>query len=129
MRAYDPSLPLIAIHIPKTGGVSIQQIYKEWFGDGFLTHYKEKGGSLPERHDLPSIQSQLTPTVVYGHFNKLRKFGIEQYYPEVEQGKTFVATDSLKLNSASFKNVKTASNAWAWTTSTCSTAASAQGSW
>jgi len=85
MRVYDPNLPLIAIHIPKTGGTSVQQLYKRWFGNGFLAHYKKADGSLPDKRNLSTIFSEHTSIVVYGHFNKLRKFGIEQYYPEVEQ--------------------------------------------
>jgi hypothetical protein len=84
MREYDPNLPLIAIHVPKTGGSSIRELYKEWFGTGFLAHYR-KDGNLPQKRNLSSIHSKKTPVVVYGHFNKLRNFGIEQYYPEVKQ--------------------------------------------
>lgn len=84
MREYDPNFPLIAIHVPKTGGTSIRQLYKEWFGDGFLTHYK-KGGNLPQKHNLLARKAEMTPIVVYGHFNKLKQFGIEHYYPEVKQ--------------------------------------------
>jgi hypothetical protein len=85
MRMYDPSLPLIAIHIPKTGGVSVRQLYQEWFGNGFFEHYKGKGAGFPEKRDLASVSSKPTSVVVYGHFNRLRRLGIEQYYPEVEQ--------------------------------------------
>jgi hypothetical protein len=84
MRDYDPNQPLIAIHIPKTGGSSMKELYKDWFKTGFLTHYK-KGGELPVKHNLSFKHSKETPVVVYGHFNKLRNFGIESYYPDVEQ--------------------------------------------
>ena len=90
MRVYDPNLPLIAIHIPKTGGSSVQQLYKEWFGNGFLAHYKQADGSLPDKRNLSTLFGEHTSIVVYGHFNRLRKFGIEQYYPEVEQFVTIV---------------------------------------
>ena len=89
MRDYDPSQPLIAIHIPKTGGTSVRQLYEEWFGDGFLTHYKQ-GKTLPPKHDLSSAHWGKAPTVVYGHFNKIRTFGIEAYYPEVKQFTTIL---------------------------------------
>ncbi len=84
MREYDPNLPLIAIHIPKTGGSSVKQLYKKWFKTGFLPHYKRRG-KLPRKHDLSCKHSNKTPVVVYGHFNKLRGFGIEDYYPEAKQ--------------------------------------------
>ncbi len=72
------------MHIPKTGGSSIKELYKEWFETGFLAHYR-KDGTLPRKHNLTSKHSNKTPVVVYGHFNKLREFGIEHYYPEAKQ--------------------------------------------
>ena len=62
----------------------MKELYKDWFKTGFLTHYK-KGGELPVKHNLSFMHSKETPVVVYGHFNKLRNFGIESYYPDVEQ--------------------------------------------
>ncbi|MCP4128260.1 MAG: sulfotransferase family protein [Gammaproteobacteria bacterium] len=84
MREYDPDLPLIAMHIPKTGGSSIKELYKQWFKTGFLPHYKRRG-KLPRKHNLSRKHSAETPVVVYGHFNKRREFGIEHYYPEAKQ--------------------------------------------
>jgi hypothetical protein len=84
MREYNPKDPLIAIHIPKTGGTSIRDLFREWFGSGLLTHYKSKD-ALPTRHDLSCIQDSNIPIAIYGHFNQLRNFGITQYYPMVNQ--------------------------------------------
>ena len=84
MRYYDQSLPLIAIHIPKTGGTSVRKIFEGWFLEGLLAHYK-RGENLPLKHNLSYMHSRELPIVVYGHFNTLRNFGIEQYYPEAKQ--------------------------------------------
>jgi len=84
MREYNPKEPLIAIHIPKTGGTSVRELFSEWFGSGLVAHYKSKDG-LPSRHDVKSMQSDSLPIVIYGHFNHLRNFGIAQYYPDVNQ--------------------------------------------
>ncbi len=84
MRDYDSALPLIAIHIPKTAGTSVRKIYENWFQSGFLKHYKTPTG-LPQKHDLHVLQSNERSTVIYGHFNKVRQFGVEDYYPEIEQ--------------------------------------------
>lgn len=80
MRNYDKNKPLIAIHIPKTGGHSFREILKKWFKENFLRHYfDEKRNKMPERHELrPGI-------CICGHFNKKRNFGIQDYYPGVDQ--------------------------------------------
>jgi hypothetical protein len=84
MREYNPKEPLIAIHIPKTGGTGVRELFSEWFGSGLITHYKGKHG-LPDRHDLCSMKNDNLPIALYGHFNQLRNFGITQYYPDVNQ--------------------------------------------
>lgn len=86
MRAYDCNKPLIHIHIPKTGGTSIKEIYKKWFNNGLLFHYKSaQDGSIPKKHDLETLQTPNTAICIYGHFNKKQNFGIQDYYPEVKQ--------------------------------------------
>lgn len=78
MRPYDPTQPLISLHIPKTAGTSLTAVLREWFPDGrLLLHYM--GDGPPERHDLHG------PVCVHGHFNGARGFGIWQYYPQATQ--------------------------------------------
>jgi len=84
MAVYDPALPLIAIHIPKAAGSSVQTIYRRWFGAGFLDHYFH-GGPPPPRRRLEAPPATDRPVVLYGHFNRLRGMGIEDRYPEVTQ--------------------------------------------
>lgn len=83
---YDRNLPLIVIHIPKAGGQSCEKIFKAWFGDGLLRHYyNEAKGSMPNKHNLLGKHSKENPILLYGHFNRLRGFGVEDYYPEISQ--------------------------------------------
>jgi hypothetical protein len=86
MRAYDPGSPLIFLHVPKTGGTSLREIFRGWFGTGLLEHYAgAHDGSLPVRHDVSALLSASRPVVIYGHFNRGRRFGVDDYYPEVRQ--------------------------------------------
>ena len=86
MRSYDSNLPLFFIHIPKAAGTSTQKIFSTWFGTGLLKHYyDEYSGTMPQKYDINQIHSPETPVVVYGHFNRLRYFGVEHYYPNAQQ--------------------------------------------
>lgn len=84
MKDYDPSLPLIAIHVPKTAGTSVRNIYEDWFRSGFLEHYITPP-EQPKKYDLNALHSRERPVVVYGHFNSKKNFGVQDVYPEVEQ--------------------------------------------
>lgn len=84
MKTYDPSEPLIGLHIPKTGGTSLREILQEWFSNKQLfLHYRTPPG-LPEPHSLKGA------TCAYGHFNGRRGFGVADYYPQVQQFFCFV---------------------------------------
>ncbi len=83
MRSYDPSKPLIFSHIPKTAGTSVREMFSKWFGSNLLLHYKDK--SRPPVHDLGNPPEPGKSVGVYGHFNRDRGFGIEKYYPQVDQ--------------------------------------------
>lgn len=103
MRAYDINQPLIVIHIPKTAGTSTEQIFRGWFGDGFLRHYfDEVKSKMPEKYDLLKMHSREKPILLHGHFNKLRHFGIEDYYPEVSQFITVLRDPFEQLVSSYF---------------------------
>jgi hypothetical protein len=83
MKAYDPSAPLISLHIPKTGGTSLFRILQGWFGDKLIRHYAHNGVP-PQRHALTG------PICVHGHFNAAAGVGVPQYYPQAEQFMTFL---------------------------------------
>ena len=85
MRSYDPGAPLVFIHIPRCGGTSLSAILKKWYGSGFLTHYYlQEEGRMPTRHE------ERPGTCIYGHFNRDRGFGTEDYYPDAVQFATFL---------------------------------------
>jgi hypothetical protein len=85
MKRYDPKEPLIFIHIPRCGGTSLGFVLRDWFGTGFLRHYYlQDEGKMPERHDAGP------GTCIYGHFNRERGFGTEDYYPHAVQFATFL---------------------------------------
>lgn len=78
MRPYSPDQPLISLHIPKTAGISVRKLLEGWFpGSALQLHYN--GGQLPKRHIL------MPGMCVHGHFNAMRGFGVQQYYPEAPQ--------------------------------------------
>jgi len=86
VRYYDSSQPLIVIHIPKAAGSSSKEIFKSWFSDNFHQHYfNEKEGLMPKKIDIFKLNSSKVPLCLHGHFNKLRKFGVEDYYPSANQ--------------------------------------------
>ncbi len=90
MKTYDPSRPLVSLHIPKCAGTSFQAVLRTWFGRRLYDHYlDEKTGKPARRHRL---KSRLSPTrwkhgvCVHGHFNKRRPgSALREYYPEVDQ--------------------------------------------
>ena len=86
MIEYDRSQALIFIHVPKAAGTTTKRVFKTWFGDNLLEHYfNERTGQMPQRYDLDRLHNADHPVVVYGHFNRLRGFGVRDYYPDVNQ--------------------------------------------
>jgi len=80
MKAYDRGKPLFSLHIPKCAGTSIKTILQDWFGDGLRLHYyNEQLNRMPPRYRLKG------GICIHGHFNKDRKLGILDYYPEADQ--------------------------------------------
>ena len=91
MKTYNPNKPLIHIHVPKTGGVTVREIYKSWFGNGLFFHYFSVADQmLPKKQDLDVLSADNKQACLFGHFNRARDFGIEHYYPEVDQFITIV---------------------------------------
>lgn len=85
MITYDPSQPLIFIHVPKCAGTSVRPIVKTWFGAGFHHHYElHTIGETPLPIDF-STQPADVPQIIYGHFNSSLRLGIRDQYPEVRQ--------------------------------------------
>jgi len=79
MIPYNATKPLISLHIPKCAGQTFRQLLEQWFGNRFFAHYFQQHQSPPPKHPLkPGI-------CIHGHFNQSRGFGVEDYYPEVDQ--------------------------------------------
>lgn len=77
---YNPSDPLVSLHIPKTGGTAVYNAFKTWFGDHFHPHYfDEPTATMPKKIPFKG------PVCIHGHFNKKRQFGVFDYYPEARQ--------------------------------------------
>lgn len=112
MNTYDPSAPLIFIHVPKAAGTSVKAVFREWFGKGLVEHYyDERKGRMPERHDLDRLRMAGLSPVVYGHFNRHRGFGVEDYYPDVGQFVT-VLRDPFELSVSHYYFTRRAGKEW-----------------
>lgn len=91
MIEYQRHEPAIFIHVPKTAGTSVRQIFNSWFGDGLLPHYANAStGALPEVTELTHPRESGRPVCLFGHFNQLRGFGIPGRYDFVRQYLTIV---------------------------------------
>lgn len=100
MRTYDKNEPLISIHIPKTGGTSLETVLCGWFGKQFFLHYyDEKNNKPPIRRDLPP------GCCIHGHFNRARGFGVTDYYPRAQQFITFLR-DPFEILVSRYYDVK-----------------------
>jgi hypothetical protein len=63
---YDNMLPLTFIHIPKTGGTSVREVFNKWFGPENIIHCYDKTKILT----LQEKYKNKNDIVLYGHFNK-----------------------------------------------------------
>lgn len=84
MKKYDPSNPLVSLHIPKTGGTSLRKILEAWFPNDHLKFHYRDGKSKPISHEIGPGDC------VHGHFNSYRELGVLEYYPDVDQYLTFL---------------------------------------
>jgi hypothetical protein len=91
MRPYRPDEPLVFIHVPKSAGKSVQLVFRQWFGERLSLHYyHEPSGTPPQTLDAAALADREHPPVIYGHFNRLRGFGVEHSYPGVRQFATIL---------------------------------------
>ncbi len=112
MITYNKNKPLLLIHIPKTAGISVKEIYKKWFGDNLFFHYLDgPNNKLPQKHDIFEMHSIDSPVFVYGHFNQEKGFGIQQYYPEVDQFIT-ILREPFEIAVSGFFYVKKVNSKW-----------------
>lgn len=112
MPFHDPTLPLIFIHVPKTAGVSVREIVKKWYGPGFIQHYFDNITALPPKRDSRvETHTPGAPICVYGHFNQLRGFGMEDNYPEARQCVT-VLRDPFEMMISEYYFLRRVSSGW-----------------
>jgi hypothetical protein len=112
MRIYDRNEPLIVIHVPKAAGNSSLKFFEKWYGDGFLRHYfNEPKGQMPKKYDLFDLNTADNPVALHGHFNKLRNFGVEDYYPDVKQFVT-ILRDPFELTISNYFFTRKNSSSW-----------------
>src|SRR3954471_2189740 len=80
MKAYDKDKPLISIHVPKCGGTSVLAMLGKWFGTRLYPHYfDEELNRMPQRREFKG------GICIHGHFNRRRRTGVRDYYPEADQ--------------------------------------------
>ena len=111
MKQYDPNRPLIAIHVPKTAGISARGAFENWFAGNFHQHYyDEVAAQLPPRLNLKANKGG-SPLCIFGHFNMNRGFGIPDYYPEVDQFVT-ILRDPLEMMVSNYFYMRKVGTNW-----------------
>ncbi len=106
MIPYDPSEPLISIHIEKTGGSSFRRNLEVWFGRKLYLHYPDPAtGKRPEPVRLHTrlLRSPRRHLCIHGHFNRLAGFGIDTTYPSVRQFITWLR-DPVEMHISLFSH-------------------------
>ncbi len=106
MIPYNAALPLISIHIEKTGGTSFRRNLETWFGRKLYFHYPDPTtGQLPQPIRLQARwrHAYRRNICIHGHFNRFAGFGIEQTYPSVRQYITWLR-DPIELHISLFSH-------------------------
>lgn len=112
MIAYDPSKPLIFIHVPKTAGISVRAVFETWYGEGLFRHYaSDQSGMFPKVIDLDEAAKKGGPICLFGHFNRLRGFGIPGRYDGVTQFVT-ILRDPLEQSVSRYFYVRKSGQNW-----------------
>lgn len=113
MRTYDPSKPLIAIHVPKSAGTSLHDTFRSWFGKrNYFRHaYNEEKGRMPKHQKLAKRNGQPRPICIHGHFNRERGFGIQDYYPTVDQFVT-ILRDPFDMAVSEYHDIRGRGQGW-----------------
>jgi hypothetical protein len=120
MRAYDRNWPLISIHVPKCGGSSVRQVLRDWFKPNYHGHYyNEQTSTPPPRHNLRSgywrrvwlRRPYRAGVCVHGHFNWVRGYGVQDYYPDARQFIT-VLRDPFEIAISDYFYAKARGDQW-----------------
>ena len=112
MIKYNSCEPLILIHIPKTAGQSVKEIYKCWYEENLYFHYFNRSTNcMPRKYDIDDLQKKHRSVFFYGHFNRSGGFGVEDYYPSVKQFITIIR-DPFEMAISGFFYVKKTNPDW-----------------
>lgn len=112
MREFDPRKALIFIHIPKTAGTAVRKVMDQWFADQIHEHYyNERKSRMPIKTRLKPRKFWKKPPVIYGHFNRNRGFGVEDYYPDATQFLT-ILRDPFETVVSGYFYVRKTSDEW-----------------
>lgn len=102
MQSFDPTQPLIHIHVPKTAGSSLREVMFQWFeGRSYGHYFNAAEQKMPPRRDLAALSVDGMGPLIYGHFNRARGFGVDQYYPQVRQFTT-ILRDPLEMHVSAY---------------------------
>ena len=116
MKQYSKEKPLIAIHVPKTGGTSFRKILEQWFGRNLYLHYYDTANAVkPKKVRLKKhFSNRFRGTIcIYGHFPYRKKgLGIKSYYPEVDQFITILRDPFERAVSSYFHKKSTNVREW-----------------
>lgn len=79
VRRYDPDHPLFSLHIPKCAGQSLRIVLQAFFKEKLYFHYFQQFNCAPPKYALPP------GSCIHGHFNRIRGWGVMEYYPNARQ--------------------------------------------
>ena len=106
-RPYDPSRPLISLHVPKCEGTGLMDIFFALPADRFryLPHYPDVGAQLPPDWNEPGV-------LIHGHSQRFKGQAIETICPGADQ---FIAIqrDPLDVLISSYYYGRRYGHSWA----------------
>jgi len=74
-------------------------------------YHNERKDRPPKKHNLFLLSLFQKQTIIYGHFNNLRGFGVKDYYPNVDQFIS-ILRDPFELTVSSYFYVRANSKNW-----------------
>lgn len=91
---YDPSKPLVSVHVPKCAGSSFRAVLEEWFGERLAYHYPHVRPDPQEVWDRACAEGGWC---IHGHFHETGRMTAHDHYPRATQLITFLR-NPLEIN-------------------------------